>query len=306
LIPVYNRAELIRQTVDSVLAQTFTDFEVVVVDDGSTDQTYQVLESFGTRIKIFRQTNQGRERARNQAAALAHGEYLCMLDSDDLFLPHTLATYDQIIRNCDSPLLVLGAMAWIRDGKPLREGALGPSAIKIRKYPDYFSKHEPINITNSKIVIRRSLFDEIGGYGNSGGSTDQYDDYNLMLKAGTHGPCIVVQEPYTMTRRIHGTNFVGNFRGVYLGICGMARSERQGLYPGGKDRRGQRYAVIGGFAWGWVIKRFLRKNLKLAFLTMWKTGPMIAVAIWRRFLRLFHKPDPVIVLPEPAIETGQN
>ena len=99
LIPAYNIEKYIRQTIDSVLAQSFTDYEVIVIDDGSTDQTPQLLESYGTRIKVIRQSNQGPEAARNKAAALAQGEYLAMLDHDDLLLPCALATYDQIIRN---------------------------------------------------------------------------------------------------------------------------------------------------------------------------------------------------------------
>ncbi len=300
LISAYNRAEYTRQAIDSVLAQTFTDYEVIVIDDGSTDQVPQVLQSYGARIKAVRQPNQGVEMALNNAASLAQGEYLCPLDNDDLFFPYTLATYDRIIRSLDSPPLILGAMTWFKDGQPVPEGAQTPSAIKVRKYPDYLSKNEPINITLSKIVIHRSLFDEVGRFSDKGGApTSSYPDYNLVLKAGTHGPCVVVQEPCTMARRVHATNFVQNFGGVLDGIRGMARSERQGFYPGGKQRRAERYAVIGGFAWGWITKRFLRKmRLKIAFVTVRETAPMIIVAMWRRFLRCFSKGEPLTVLPE--------
>ena len=215
LISAYNRAELTRQAIDSALAQTFRDYEVIVIDDGSTDHVPQVLESYGTRIKAFRQPNRGVEAALNQAAAFAHGEYLCMLDNDDLFFPHTLATYDQIIRSCGSPPLVLGAFTEFEGDQLPSADSHTSAAIKVREYPDYLSKDEPINITLSKIVIRRSLFDEVGGFGTKGGTpTDSYLDYNLMLKAGTHGPCIVVQEPCTLARRLHATNFVRDFNKV--------------------------------------------------------------------------------------------
>ena len=298
LISAYNRAELTRQAIDSALAQTFRDYEVIVIDDGSTDHVPQVLESYGTRIKAFRQPNRGSEAALNQAAALAHGEYLCMLDNDDLFFPHTLATYDQIIRSCDSPPLILGAFTEFEGHQSPPADSHMSAVIKVREYPDYLSKTEPINITASKIVIRRSLFDEVGGFGTKGGTpTDSYIDYNLMLKAGTHGPCIVVQEPCTLARRLHTTNFVGDFNKVTDGLLSLARSERQGLYPGGKHRRGSRYAVIGGFAFWWATTRFLWTRPKLAFPVLWRTAPMIAVALWRRALRCFRKPVPLIVLP---------
>jgi glycosyltransferase involved in cell wall biosynthesis len=300
LISAYNRADLTRLAVDSVLSQTFADDEVIVIDDGSTDHMPEVLASYGTRIRAYRQKNQGVEAALSYAARLAHGEYLCMLDNDDLFFPHTLATYEQIIRTCGAPPLILGAMTWIKDLETVSEEAQRASAVKIRQYVDYLSKREQINITLSKIVIHRSLYDEVGGFSCRDGScTDSYPDYNLMLKAGTHGPCVVVQEPNTMARRVHSASFTSNFSRVFCGISGMAHSERQGFYPGGKQRRAERYAVIGGFALMWITKRFLREGAwKLAFQTLKGTAPMIAAAMWRRFKRSFQKTTPMTILPE--------
>ena len=125
LVAAYNAERFICRTIDSILSQTFTDYEVVVVDDGSTDQTAELLRSYGTRIKVFRQANQGAEAARNKAASLARGEYLAMLDHDDLFLPCALATYDLIIRNFDSPPLIFGRMIEFRDGQPKRGSISG-------------------------------------------------------------------------------------------------------------------------------------------------------------------------------------
>jgi glycosyltransferase involved in cell wall biosynthesis len=299
LITAYNRADLTREAIDSVLAQTFTDYEVIVVDDGSTDHMPQVLASYGTRIKAVRQRNQGVEAALKHAASLAQGQYLCPLDNDDLFFPHTLATYDQIVRAFDSPPMILGSITWFNHGEPIKEEAKKNCPVKVRKYADYLSKREPISNTLSRIVIHRSLYDEVEGFGNKGGGpTDCYPDYDLMMRTGTHGPCIIVHEPCTMARRIHATAFTQAYGLVYKGICGMADSERKGLYPRGKHRRAQVYAVIGGFALQWIVKRFLWKTPKLAFLTMWKTGPMMVVATWRRFMRIFHKQDQLIVLPE--------
>ena len=103
VMPVYNRAKYLRQAIDSVLSQTFTDYELIAVDDGSTDDSPEILKSYGNRITVVRQPNQGPEVARNTGAALAQGEYLAFLDSDDIFSPHVLETYDRIIRAFDSP-----------------------------------------------------------------------------------------------------------------------------------------------------------------------------------------------------------
>src|ERR1700694_305757 len=84
LMPVYNREKYVRQAVESILSQTFTNFEVFAIDDGSTDGSAEILKSFGNRIKLIQQYNQGPEVARNAGAALAQGEYLAFLDSGDL------------------------------------------------------------------------------------------------------------------------------------------------------------------------------------------------------------------------------
>jgi glycosyltransferase involved in cell wall biosynthesis len=86
IIPTYNRADKVGNTIESVLTQTFTDLEVVVVDDGSTDRTGQILgETYGDRIRYFAQTNQGVSVARNKGIAEARGEWIAFLDSDDLW-----------------------------------------------------------------------------------------------------------------------------------------------------------------------------------------------------------------------------
>ena len=118
LIPTHNREEYVRQAIDSVLSQTFTDYEVFVIDDGSTDRTPELLRSYGHRIRALRQPNQGPEAARNRAAAQASGEYLAFLDSDDLLLPGALEAYDRIIRTLDSPPLMIGAMIYFEDQPP--------------------------------------------------------------------------------------------------------------------------------------------------------------------------------------------
>jgi glycosyltransferase involved in cell wall biosynthesis len=95
LIPTYNRAALLCEAVDSVLAQSFQDFEIVVVDDGSTDDTRARLAALiareGARVRLIEAEHGGPARARNRAFAAARGEYVCILDSDDLYYPHKLA-----------------------------------------------------------------------------------------------------------------------------------------------------------------------------------------------------------------------
>jgi glycosyltransferase involved in cell wall biosynthesis len=133
LLPVYNRENYVRQAVDSVLNQTFSDFELLVIDDGSTDRTPEILKSYGGKLKLIQQRNQGPEIARNTAAALAQGEYLVYLDSDDLFLPFALETFDKVIRATDSPPLLHGSILFFQDGEPPPQ-LPPPDTIEIFKF----------------------------------------------------------------------------------------------------------------------------------------------------------------------------
>lgn len=87
IIPAYNRADMVRGTIDSILSSGLDDFEILVVDDGSTDQTADVVRSLGSPIRYLRQTNQGLAAARNNGFAASHGQYVAFLDSDDQWLP---------------------------------------------------------------------------------------------------------------------------------------------------------------------------------------------------------------------------
>src|SRR5476651_292048 len=92
IIPVYNRAAALRRAIESVLAQTCQDFEIVVVDDGSADDPRSVAEGFGDpRIRFIAQENEGGGVARNTAIDNAVGDFIAPLDSDDIFLPHHLS-----------------------------------------------------------------------------------------------------------------------------------------------------------------------------------------------------------------------
>ena len=97
IIPTYNRAELVRETIDSALSQSYTDREIIVIDDGSTDDTEQRLQRYGKAITYIRQDNRGLNAARNRALDVATGEYIALLDSDDLWLDFKLQLETEIL-----------------------------------------------------------------------------------------------------------------------------------------------------------------------------------------------------------------
>src|SRR5262249_16695009 len=90
IIPPYNSARYLCDAIDSVLAQTFTDFEVLVIDDGSTDETESLMSRYGPPIRYIRQENRGVARARNRGIEESRGGYVAFLDADDTWFPHKL------------------------------------------------------------------------------------------------------------------------------------------------------------------------------------------------------------------------
>ena len=305
LIPVYNRARYIGHCIDSVLSQTSTSFEVVAVDDGSTDESFDVLQSYGSRIKAFRQRNQGAEVARNAAAAAAEGEYLVLLDSDDFLFPFALAVYDQVLRNLNSPPLIVGRELYYEDGKPIATESMAAGPLEVFRFQDYLSKTITLSNFNSKLVIRKSVFEEAGGCRNSTAETWFNDDLNLMLKVGAYGPFIAIRHPYTVAYRQHDSNTIKNVRAIAESLLLLAQAERNGEYPGGLERRSDRYAVIGGRASTWAVKYcWLRGERWLALRLLLGTAPMVGVAAWRRVMRSLRAPASVIVLPEEKVQPG--
>ncbi|MBE7508824.1 MAG: glycosyltransferase [Bacteroidia bacterium] len=104
-MPVYNRAELVKETIDSVLRQTFRDFELICINDGSTDNTLEVLselEKIDSRIKVISHENKGRCQARNSGIAHANGRWMAFLDSDDFYLDNHLETLQNLIKRFPS------------------------------------------------------------------------------------------------------------------------------------------------------------------------------------------------------------
>lgn len=102
IIPVYNSEKYIRNCLDSILAQTFNDFEVVIIDDGSTDNTFEILENYSkvnSRIQVYHFANAGVSISRRRGISLAQGEYILFVDSDDTISPRLLQTINSTIKN---------------------------------------------------------------------------------------------------------------------------------------------------------------------------------------------------------------
>ena len=279
LIPVYNREGLIGQTIESVLNQTYDDFELIVIDDGSTDRTAEVIAAYGDRLIHLTQKNQGPEVARNSGAQAAKGNYLAFLDSDDLMFPWALEVYAEVIRHFEMPSLVLGSLLWFQGKPPSRSEGEYSGSIEALAYRDYFSKEESTGLSNSMIVLKRSIFDEIGGLRTSSRQKFYSDEASLVLRCGSLGPMVMIKNPKTVAFRLHEDNSANRVPWMCQGALSLIHEERSGMYPGGKARLLDRYATIGGYVHYWSMTAF-RHGFYLWGIHLLVSGwPMIFAAV---------------------------
>lgn len=163
IIPTYNRAHLIGAALASVLAQTFSDFEIIVVDDGSTDDTgTAVCELSDSRIIYIKQENMGRSHARNSALRLAKGRYIAFLDSDDLYLPTKIGSQVTYLdSHPDIGMIYTSAYCIDYSGNALDEKYIASVSGEIYKSIAFF---RPVTITLPTVMVRREVFSAVGGF----------------------------------------------------------------------------------------------------------------------------------------------
>lgn len=161
IIPTYNREQFIRRAINSVLNQTCQDFEIIVVDDGSKDQTKKVVSTFGAQVRYVYQENQGPSIARNTGIRLARGQYIAFLDSDDQFLPNKLYMNKKFLEaNKNSYFLY----SWYHEIKKGRKNRL---VNNLKEYKDQNKFQMSLykrkfTIRTSTVVVHKSCFDNIG------------------------------------------------------------------------------------------------------------------------------------------------
>ncbi len=240
VIPVYNRADLIGQTIDSILAQEFTDFEIIAVDDGSADATLQILSQYGTRVTTLQQPNQGPGAARNLGISRAIGRYIAFLDSDDLFFPWTLKTYRQLIESNRNPSFIAGKPLLFKNTSELISAQEAPPLANA--FDDYLASGDQWRWFGvSSFVIRRDVLASTTGFAKQAVNCE---DADLAMKLGTAPGFLQVTSPPTFGYREHLGNITHNSQKSFQGLKLLLDSEQSGRYPGGDDRRKQRQTLI--------------------------------------------------------------
>jgi glycosyltransferase involved in cell wall biosynthesis len=202
IIPTYNRAAVICHSIESVLRQTYSNTEVIVVDDGSTDDTQLRLKRFGERIRIVTQPNAGPGAARNLGIRLSRGEIIAFQDSDDLWKPTKLERQVRLLESLDAsvPCCLCNATFQFRDGRATT--VFDISSINARHDEVIWSNVAEVLATrfvlfNQMVAIRRSALQRTGGFD----ETLRYlEDYDLSLRLAFEGPWALIREPLVIYR----------------------------------------------------------------------------------------------------------
>lgn len=204
IIPTYNRAPLIGAAIASVLAQTFSDFEVIVVDDGSTDETEKAVRELpDSRIIYIKQERKGRSRARNTALCLAQGRYIAFLDSDDLYLPAKLALQVSYL-DSHPHIGMIYTSAYCVDcsGKALNEKYIASVSGEIYKSIAFF---RPVTITLPTVMVRREIFAEVGDFDEN---MHRFEDTDMWRRISKVAYIDALPE-FTCKLRTHADNSLG-------------------------------------------------------------------------------------------------
>jgi len=188
IIPVYNREQSLGRALDSVLKQSSAADEIIVIDDGSNDQSARLVEQHYPQAKLIQQHNKGVSAARNSGIRAARFDWVALLDSDDEWLPDKLAMIRQAHREHSNEVLFHSDEIWIRNG--VRVNPMN----KHRKAGGYIFKHcLPLCVISpSAAVMQRSLFEKIGLFNES---LPACEDYDLWLRLCHLYPVFYIDQP---------------------------------------------------------------------------------------------------------------
>ena len=196
IIPTYNRGWIIEEAIDSVLNQDFSDFELIVVDDGSDDNTREILGAYANAITVLHQPNRGVSAARNRGIAEASGQLIAFLDSDDLWLPGKLTTQVKFFEENADAMINQTHEIWLRNGV-----RVNPKKRHHKFSGMIFERSLALCLVSpSAVMIRKSLFDIIGLFDER---LPACEDYDLWLRISCRYPVHLIDFPLIIKRGGH-------------------------------------------------------------------------------------------------------
>lgn len=232
IIPTYDRASLLKEAIQSVLNQDYFTaknasnlFELLVVDDGSTDNTREVVESFKGRVKYHSKVNEGVSVARNFGLRLAKGDYIAFLDSDDLWIKEKLRMQMNLMENLTQAKVCYTDEIWTRKGV-----RVNPKK-KHQKYSGWiFEKVLPLCLLSlSSAIFSREIFEEIGNFDEE---LPVCEDYDFSIRIAHRYPFYFIPRPLIIKRGGHPDQLSQKFWGMdKFRIRALEKALSLGLTP---------------------------------------------------------------------------
>lgn len=196
IIPSYNRAAMVAEAVESVLAQTYHNIELIIIDDGSEDETPDILAPYFSRLRYIAQPRQGPSAARNTGIVESHGVLIAFLDSDDLWLPEKIARQVDYFQSDESAMICQTEEIWRRGQKIIK-----PRHWHRKESGWIFNRSvELCLISPSAVMMRRELFEHIGMFDET---LPAAEDYDLWLRITWQYPVGLIEEPLVIKRGGH-------------------------------------------------------------------------------------------------------
>jgi glycosyltransferase involved in cell wall biosynthesis len=196
IIPTFNRGWILTEAIDSVLSQDFSDYELIVVDDGSTDNTSNIIDKYKESLIVIRQKNSGVSAARNRGITAASGRYIAFLDSDDFWLPNKLTSQVNFFNTHPDALICQTEEVWIRNGMRV-------NPKKKHKKPSGMIFEASLAlclVSPSAVMIQRRLFNKVGMFDEN---LPACEDYDLWLRISLRYPVYLIDIPLIVKRGGH-------------------------------------------------------------------------------------------------------
>ncbi len=188
IIPTFNRCQHLKRALDSIVQQIVSEYEIIIIDDGSTDGTIEMVEKYYPQVEYFYQANEGVSAARNKGLTLAKGDWIAFLDSDDEWLPGKLESQVNALKSMPNYKICHTEELWVRNGVRVNQ------MKKHKKSGGWIFKHcLPLcAMSPSSILIHRSVFDDVGYFNTT---LPVCEDYDMWLRISAKYPVIYIEEP---------------------------------------------------------------------------------------------------------------
>lgn len=206
IIPTYNVERFIRDTIESILAQTYRDFEIIVVDDGSNDRTCEIVSAYGPPVRLIPQANAGVCAARNRGIEEAAGQFICLMDHDDYWFPDKLARQVEVMHaHADCGVVFSSFIRW----HPNATGEFSPpESFEVTAIPDEIDSdfsgwiyHQFLIdcwMLTSTAMFRRNVFEKCGRFDEG---LPYSEDWDLWLRVSREFAFVKLKRPNTLYRQ---------------------------------------------------------------------------------------------------------